>query len=85
MTPLIPSPGRPKIVSTPQSMRRSTRTSEAAVDIVCLLTFHVSRVVLALAMSRRTANLGSGASRPVRLLRPSGSFAATIALVTRQE
>src|SRR5690348_15956503 len=29
MKPLMPSPGSPKIVSTPQSMRRSARTSEA--------------------------------------------------------
>ena len=28
-TPLMPSPGSPKIVSTPQSIRRSTSTSEA--------------------------------------------------------
>src|SRR5438128_905639 len=33
MIPLIPSPGRPKIVSTPQSMRRSIRTSAAVVDM----------------------------------------------------
>src|SRR6266511_1344083 len=29
MIPLMPSPGSPKTVSTPQSMRRSTRSSEA--------------------------------------------------------
>jgi hypothetical protein len=29
MKPLIPSPGSPKTVSTPQSMRRSTNRSEA--------------------------------------------------------
>src|SRR5579875_2360009 len=31
-TPLIPSPGIPKIVSTPHAISRSTRTSDAFID-----------------------------------------------------
>ncbi len=32
--PLIPSPGSPKIVSTPQPISRSTRTSDAVVVVL---------------------------------------------------
>src|SRR5437762_10696733 len=34
MIPLMPSPGRPKIVSTPQSESDSTKTSDAVVAIL---------------------------------------------------
>ena len=37
MIPLMPSPGRPKTVSTPQSINRSTRSSEAILLISSLL------------------------------------------------
>jgi hypothetical protein len=37
MIPLIPSPGSPKIVSTSQSMSRSTRASAAILANVLLL------------------------------------------------
>ena len=37
MIPLMPSPGSPKIVSTPQSASRSMRTSEAIFDMAYLL------------------------------------------------
>ena len=35
MMPLMPSPGMPKTVSTPQSIRVSTRTSEAVGEAIC--------------------------------------------------
>src|SRR5690242_16600545 len=35
MIPLMPSPGIPKMVSTPQSMRLSTRMSDAVFAIAC--------------------------------------------------
>src|SRR5205809_3327451 len=33
MMPLMPSPGRPKTTRTPQSIRRSTRTSDVVLDM----------------------------------------------------